>query len=80
VALLTHKPLRTIGVGSLLGMNLRSIMGRRMRWRCMCHLCTGEVRRKLIERDDARLAALELAPEEDEIFDSWFDWDAYYDT
>ncbi len=55
-------------------------MGRRTRWRCMCHLCTGDVRRKLRERDDARLAATELVPDEDEIFDSWFDWDKHYDT
>ncbi|WP_315768402.1 MULTISPECIES: hypothetical protein [unclassified Bradyrhizobium] len=46
----------------------------------MCHLSTGDERRKLQERSDAKLLALELVPDEDEIFDSWFDWDRCYDT
>ncbi len=55
-------------------------MGRRTRWRCLCHLCTGDVRRKLNDRFEEKLAAEAFIPDDEPIFESWFDWDKQYDT
>jgi len=56
-------------------------MGRRARgrYRCDCVRCSGIIRKKLNERFEAQLVEAALVPDEDVIFDSWYDWEKEYD-
>ncbi|ARQ95364.1 hypothetical protein [Bradyrhizobium phage BDU-MI-1] len=56
-------------------------MGRRARgrYRCKCGYCLGVDRKKLVERFEAKLVQEALKPDEEQIFDSWHDWDKEYD-
>lgn len=55
-------------------------MGRRtFRYRCDCNSCTGAVRDRLVKRFEAKLVQEALVPDEENIFDSWYDWEKEYD-
>jgi hypothetical protein len=56
-------------------------MGRRARgrYRCDCAWCLGIDRQKLIRRFEAKLVEEALMPDEDVIYDSWYDWEKEYD-
>jgi hypothetical protein len=56
-------------------------MGRRarVRYRCKCAHCLGIDRTKLIKRFEAKLVEEALLPDEENIFDSWYDWEKHYD-
>jgi hypothetical protein len=52
-------------------------MGRRARgrYRCRCGYCLGNYRERQTERFEAKLVDQALTPNEDVIYDSWYDWE-----
>ena len=56
-------------------------MGRRARggYRCKCDYCRCVTRDRHNRRFEARLVDEALAPDEENIYDSWYDWEKEYD-
>jgi hypothetical protein len=51
----------------------------RGRYRCKCDWCRSVTRDKFNRRFEAKLVDEALVPDEENIYDSWYDWEKEYD-